>query len=84
MIDDVRRAKYAGATVVTIRLSETNGSVMFEIEDDGHGFDPSRTGYGTGLQGMADRLEAMGGTLQVQSAPGRGTVVRGLIGLGGR
>ena len=48
-------------------------------DDDGAGFDPAVTGYGTGLHGMADRLDAIGGNLTVQSAPGSGTVIRGLV-----
>ena len=44
---------------------------IFEIEDDGRGFDADTTTYGTGLQGMADRLDAIGGTLDIRSAPGR-------------
>ena len=39
----------------------------------------SMTDYGTGLQGMADRLDAVGGTLDVQSDPGRGTTVIGRV-----
>jgi signal transduction histidine kinase len=47
--------------------------------DDGRGFDPASVGYGTGLQGMADWLEAIGGTLEMQSAPGGGTTISGLV-----
>ena len=47
------------------------------MTDDGAGFDPNETGYGTGLQGMADRLSALGGSLEVTSAPGHGTTVTG-------
>jgi signal transduction histidine kinase len=72
-------AKYAGATRAVVRLSEAEGGMRFEVEDDGRGFDPRRTGYGTGLQGMADRLEAIGGTLDVRSAPGEGTTVTGHV-----
>ena len=71
--------KYAGASRVVVRLSDAGGHVAFEVQDDGHGFDPSETGYGTGLQGMADRLDAVGGALEVSSARGRGTTVRGRI-----
>jgi signal transduction histidine kinase len=72
-------AKYAQAGTTVVRLAETDGSLLFEIQDDGRGFDPRETGYGTGLQGMADRLDAIGGELEVTSGPGRGTVVRGRI-----
>jgi two-component system sensor histidine kinase UhpB len=65
-----------------VRLGETDGFLHFEVEDDGRGFDAERTGYGTGLQGMADRLDAIGGVLEVTSEPARGTLVRGRIRLG--
>ena len=71
--------KYASAEHVQIRLSERDGMLTFEVTDDGAGFDPSATNAGTGLQGMADRVEAIGGALQIQSTPGRGTVVRGRV-----
>src|SRR4029078_10048694 len=54
-------AKYASATAVSICLSERDGRLTFEVTDDGSGFDPKETGYGTGLQGMADRLAALEG-----------------------
>jgi two-component system sensor histidine kinase UhpB len=63
----------------TIRLAERDGALVFEIQDDGRGFDPGTTTRGSGLQGMADRLDAIGGTLDVRSEPGRGTLVRGEI-----
>jgi len=67
--------KYAEANAATIRLSNGSGQLRFEIRDDGRGFDPSATSYGTGLQGIADRLAALGGELVVTSAPGDGTAV---------
>jgi len=72
-------AKYADASHVDVSLSARNGSVRFEVHDDGGGFDPSRTGYGTGLQGMADRLSALGGSMEVRSRPGGGTSVDGEV-----
>jgi signal transduction histidine kinase len=72
-------AKYADATTATIRLSDASESLTFVVSDDGRGFDPASTGYGTGLQGMADRLDALGGSLEVQSAPSRGTTVTGRV-----
>jgi signal transduction histidine kinase len=74
-------AKYADASSVTIRLTHDDRELRFEVADDGRGFDPASTGYGTGLQGMADRLDAIGGRLRVEAAPGRGTVVTGRIAL---
>jgi len=70
-------AKYAGAHRATVRLHEDAGFLAFEITDDGRGFDTSTTSYGTGLQGMADRLAAQSGTLEVRSRPGEGTTVIG-------
>ncbi|MFL5737735.1 MAG: histidine kinase [Actinomycetota bacterium] len=71
--------KYASASAVTIRLDERDGRLVFEVTDDGVGFDPKEIGYGTGLQGMADRLAALGGTLEVRSTPAGGTTVVGNV-----
>jgi two-component system nitrate/nitrite sensor histidine kinase NarX len=68
--------KHAGATKVFVRVSETDRSTVFTIEDDGAGFvvGPSdRDGYG--LQSMRDRVLLLNGRLTVDSAPGRGTRV---------
>ncbi len=70
-------AKYADATGVIVRLSERDGRLSFDITDDGAGFDPNANGHGSGLQGMADRLEALGGRLEVRSGLGRGTTIGG-------
>jgi signal transduction histidine kinase len=72
-------AKYAGASTTTVRVREEDGALVFEIQDDGSGFDPSSTSHGSGLQGMIDRLDAIGGRLDVESEPGRGALVRGRI-----
>jgi signal transduction histidine kinase len=74
--------KYAEANAATIRLSDGSGELRFEIRDDGRGFDPSAMTYGTGLQGIADRLAALGGELIVTSAPGDGTAVAGRLPVG--
>jgi signal transduction histidine kinase len=75
-------AKYADATSAVVRLAEVDGSLVFEVRDDGRGFESSAVRYGTGLQGMADRLDAIGGSLDVVSAPGKGTLVKGRIAVG--
>jgi signal transduction histidine kinase len=75
--------KYAEASRAVVRLAEENGELVFQIEDDGGGFDPETTPPGSGLQNMADRLEALGGNLEVRSAPGEGTTVIGRIPGGG-
>ena len=75
-------AKYANASHVTIDLEESGGSLRFTVVDDGIGFDLGATSYGTGLQGMADRLDAISGSLEVRSAPGGGTTIEGMVPLG--
>jgi signal transduction histidine kinase len=71
--------KHANPTQTTVRLISTDGHLTFQIADDGRGFDTEAAAYGTGLQGMADRLDAIGGTLEVTSAPRRGTTVTGRL-----
>jgi signal transduction histidine kinase len=72
-------AKYAEASAVTVRLGQENGELVFAVTDDGRGFDPATTPQGSGLQNMRDRLEALGGSVEVVSEPGRGTTVTGRI-----
>ncbi|HZB79327.1 MAG TPA: histidine kinase, partial [Actinomycetota bacterium] len=72
-------AKYADATAVTVRVSDDDGVVRFGIDDDGRGFDPRLARSGTGVQGMVDRLDAVGGSLEISSEPGRGTSVEGVV-----
>ncbi len=76
-------SKYAGASGAVVRLAQSNGQLTFSVTDDGRGFDPEATGPGTGLQGMADRLDAIGGAFDVESAPGAGTTVTGRVPVGG-
>jgi len=75
-------AKYAGASSATIELAQDDGRLRFTVRDDGAGFDTGATAYGTGLQGMADRLDAIGGWIVVESVPGSGTVVSGNVPIG--
>ena len=83
-------AKHAQATVVTIVLAraaggEHNGDeVRFSFEDNGRGFDPSRRRQGLGLVGLRERVEALGGSFDLQSAPGQGARVRASIPLRGK
>ena len=72
-------AKYAQATQATIALTNGDGSLTFTVTDDGIGFDESRTSFGTGLQGIADRLAALDGWMTLEARPGRGTVVTGRL-----
>jgi signal transduction histidine kinase len=64
-------AKYARATRVQVRITSNARHLRLEILDDGvGGADPAR---GSGLRGLADRVDTLGGSLTIQSAPGRGT-----------
>jgi len=72
-------SKYANAEHADVRLSESDGALRFEVRDDGDGFDAATAGRGTGLQGIADRLAALDGAVEVRSRPGAGTTVAGTI-----
>jgi signal transduction histidine kinase len=64
-------AKYARATRVQIRITSNARHLRLEIIDDGvGGADPA---HGSGLRGLADRVDTLGGSLTIESAPGRGT-----------
>jgi len=70
-------AKYADASEVAVRAQRENGRVVVEVADDGiGGADPT---LGSGLRGLADRVEALDGKLEVESAVGAGTTVRAVI-----
>ncbi|MFL5790132.1 MAG: sensor histidine kinase, partial [Actinomycetota bacterium] len=71
--------KYARASHARVRLAVIDGALTFDVTDDGQGFDASAVSYGTGLQGMTDRLGALGGAITVTSAPGVGTTVNGAV-----
>jgi signal transduction histidine kinase len=74
-------AKHASASGVTISVTTGDGRVRVEVEDDGlGGADPAG---GTGLRGLADRVEALSGTLRVESPAGGGTRLAAEIPLGG-
>jgi signal transduction histidine kinase len=72
-------AKYADASQVSISLVRRDGRLSFAVADDGVGFDPISTPRGSGLQGIADRLDALGGTFEIVSAVGEGTVLNGSV-----
>jgi signal transduction histidine kinase len=72
-------AKYAHASAARVMLSTADSRLTFSVTDDGDGFDPATSRPGAGLQNMIDRLEALGGKLQVTSAPGAGTTVTGSL-----
>ena len=75
--------KHARASAVTITLSYLPGAVILDVCDNGRGFDPgspaplpgSDGGGGVGLRAMRERVAELGGTLSIESAPGRGTTL---------
>src|ERR1700680_827373 len=71
--------KYASASAVELRLREAGGQVCIDVIDDGRGFDMSTATRGAGLTNIEDRLDALGGSLHVDSAPGRGVTLRSMV-----
>jgi signal transduction histidine kinase len=73
-------AKHAGdSAIAAVRIREEADGLLFEVSDDGAGFDAARTRAGMGLTSMRDRVGALGGSLRVESASGAGTSIIGLI-----
>jgi len=73
--------KHAEASEVHVHMALSGGELVVEIADDGHGgADPAG---GSGLRGLADRVEALSGSLAVESRPGTGSVVRARLPLDG-
>ena len=71
--------KYAAASAATVRLREDGKQLSVEVADDGRGFDVNAVTRGAGLTNMEDRLEALGGTLQIESTLGVGTTLRATL-----
>ncbi|HEV7842721.1 MAG TPA: sensor histidine kinase, partial [Pyrinomonadaceae bacterium] len=73
-------SKHAGATSVDMILERRNEHAILIIEDNGRGFDPKQTaasssGRGMGLAGMRERAALIGGTVEIESAPGASTTI---------
>jgi signal transduction histidine kinase len=71
--------KHARASHIRVAASLERDHVRVEVADDGRGFDPSAVAAASGLQHLRDRVNALGGTLQIVAAPGQGTQVRALL-----
>jgi signal transduction histidine kinase len=72
-------AKYAQATTAHVLVCQDGQSLTITVEDDGIGFDQASRPMGSGLQGMSDRLAALGGTVEIASTPGHGTRLTGRV-----
>ena len=72
--------KHAGAGArISIELQATDRVLLFHVSDDGAGFEASAAHEGVGLRNMRDRLDALGGRLEITSTPGRGTAIAGAL-----
>jgi DNA-binding NarL/FixJ family response regulator/signal transduction histidine kinase len=67
--------RHSGAGTVTVSLGANGGEIWAEVTDDGRGFGPE-SAPGVGLKSMRERAHALGGSLKVESEPGKGTTVR--------
>jgi signal transduction histidine kinase len=70
-------AKYADASHATVRLAQENSGLAIEVRDDGKGGAVATPG--SGLAGLADRVGALDGSLEVESPPGEGTLLRAVL-----
>jgi signal transduction histidine kinase len=68
--------KHAKATHIFIQLSQYDNNLVMTIEDNGIGFDlaKSKSSGGIGLKSMESRVAYLGGTIEIETAPGKGTV----------
>ena len=68
-------ARHARATTVSVAITRSDGTIQAVVEDNGAGFDPAVAGKRLGLLGMRERLVLLGGEVQIESEPGRGTTI---------
>jgi signal transduction histidine kinase len=68
--------RHGAAATCRVSLRRADVGLLLEIDDDGRGFDVNMTSWGMGLRNLRERVESLGGTLQVESTPGEGTTVR--------
>ncbi|SEG93950.1 Signal transduction histidine kinase [Nonomuraea solani] len=72
-------AKHARATRTALTLSYTDETILLDVRDDGTGFAPQKPADGFGLDGMRQRVRGLGGTLDIESAPGHGTAIAAAV-----
>jgi two-component system sensor histidine kinase DegS len=77
--------KHSAATHVSVELENKEGNLKIEIRDDGKGFDQDAVTRhqgpeaGFGLQGMRERIDILGGKMEIRTAPGAGTIINIVI-----
>jgi signal transduction histidine kinase len=72
-------AKHAGVRRVRVEVTEDERAIRLLVSDDGRGFEPAANNQGFGLLGMRERVSLAGGSLDIDSAPGKGTTVRATL-----
>jgi signal transduction histidine kinase len=72
-------SRHGHATTCRVSLRRGDGGLILEIDDDGRGFDVGTTTWGMGLQNLRERIESLGGTLEVESTAGEGTTIRATL-----
>ena len=72
-------AKHAAASKAVVHFERTDARLAFTVSDDGRGMDPVKASSGSGMQNMRDRIEVLGGDLHVESSPGKGTSISGVL-----
>jgi signal transduction histidine kinase len=75
--------RHSGAGSIEVRLRMENQEMLAEVIDDGRGFDPASVRAGVGLSAMRERIEGLGGKIEVRSRPAEGTKVTVRVHLGG-
>ena len=69
-------AKHSKANLIRFILKKAKDEVALSIEDNGEGFDPENIKQGLGLTSMRERTELSGGTFEIESTVGKGTIIR--------
>ena len=72
-------AKYANATAIRVTIRSRSNELSLHVTDDGSGFDPATAHRGVGMCSMTERVESLGGTLEIRTAPGAGTDISAVI-----
>jgi len=69
-------AKYSNASIVNLSLGKEDDKILLTIKDDGQGFNPDTVRRGLGLTTMRERAQLSGGTFDLESVVGKGTLIR--------